>query len=319
LAKFLVTGGGGFIGSHISEILLQKGHTVRVLDNFSTGRRENLLPFQDRIELLEGDLRDPAQVQEAVKGMEYVLHQGALPSVVRSIEDPAECTAVNVGGTLNLLVACRDAGVKRVVFASSSSVYGDTEVLPKEETMFPSPLSPYAASKVTGEYYCSVFSHVYGLETVALRYFNVFGPRQNPASQYAAVVPRFITAFIEGKAPEVYGDGEQTRDFTHVENVAEANVQACFGRGVSGKVFNVACGERISLNMLLARLKEVMECKVEPRYMPPRPGDVRHSLGDISRAREDLGFRVRVDLKEGLAKTVKWFEENPSLWESVAS
>lgn len=315
MAKFLVTGGGGFIGSNLSERLVRKGHGVRILDNFSTGRRENLLSFQDRIEVIEGDLRNPGKVREAVKGVDFVLHQGALPSVVRSIENPLECTEVNVGGTLNLLWACRREGIKRVVYASSSSVYGDSEVLPKVETHLPNPLSPYAASKLAGEHYCSVFTRVYGLETVSLRYFNVFGSRQDPVSQYAAVIPRFITALIREEAPEIYGDGEQTRDFTYIDNVVEANIQACFREGVAGNVFNIACGERVSLNQLLEILRAVTGSAVEPRHSPPRPGDIRHSLADISKAQGRLGYSLKVDLREGLRRTVKWYGENPSQWE----
>ncbi|HET9014448.1 MAG TPA: SDR family oxidoreductase [Thermomicrobiaceae bacterium] len=300
----LVTGGAGFIGSHLVERLVADGRRVRVLDSFATGRRENLAPVLGEVELLEGDLRDPAAVGRAVAGVEVVFHLAALPSVPRSIRDPATTVAVNVTGTLNLLLAARDAGCRRVVFASSSSVYGDTSVLPKVETMAPRPRSPYAVSKLTGEQLCAVFTQLYGLETVALRYFNVYGPRQDPASPYAAVIPRFIRALSRGESPVVYGDGEQTRDFTYVTDVVEANLRAADAPGVSGQVLNVAGGEAIALNRVLAVLADLLGVPARSRYASPRPGDVRHSRADIGAARAALGYVPAVPFVAGLAATV---------------
>ncbi len=308
--KFLVTGGAGFIGSNIVEELLRRGETVRVLDNFSTGKRENLVPFWERIELVEGDLRDLPTVRRAVEGVDYVLHQAALPSVPRSVDDPLENDAVNVTGTLNLLIAARDARVKRVVFASSCSVYGDDPTLPKRENMLPQPKSPYAVSKLAGEYYCRTFGEVYGLETVALRYFNVFGPRQDPASDYAAVIPLFITRLLRGQAPTVHGDGLQSRDFVHVANVVQANLLAAAAPGIAGRVFNIACGERYTLLDLIGILNEILGTRITPIHDGPRPGDVRHSQADITAAREALGYRVVVDFAEGLRRTVEWCRES---------
>ncbi len=300
----LVTGGAGFIGSHIVERLVEMGEPVRILDNFSTGKRENLAGVLDRIEIVEGDLRDPEAVRRAVTGVRTVFHQAAVPSVPRSIADPETTMDVNVMGTLNLLQAARDAGCKRIVFASSSSVYGNTPVLPKTETMTPSPLSPYAVSKLTGEHLCSVFTHVFGLETVSLRYFNVFGPRQDPHSQYAAVIPKFVQALKTGDEPTIFGDGEQSRDFTYVANVVDANLRAATADGVAGRVFNVASGRAVSINTLLATIAERMGVEARPRYCPPRPGDVRDSLADIAAARECLGYQVSVPFEDGIAQTV---------------
>ncbi|HIE53210.1 MAG TPA: SDR family oxidoreductase, partial [Armatimonadetes bacterium] len=307
---YLVTGGAGFIGSHLVEELVRRGEQVRVVDNLSTGRAENLAPWREDIEFLEGDLSDPAVAQRAVEGVDYVLHQAALPSVPRSVEDPRASHEANVTGTLNLLLAARDAGVKRVVYAGSSSAYGDTPTLPKHEAMPPAPLSPYAASKLAGEYYCRVFHKVYGLETVVLRYFNIFGPRQDPTSQYAAVIPKFITALLRGDLPTIYGDGEQSRDFTYVRNVVEANLLACTAPAAVGEVINVATGTRFTINELFARLRELCGCEVEPLYAPPRPGDVRHSQADIGKAERLLGYRPVVSFREGLKLTVDWFR-NP--------
>jgi nucleoside-diphosphate-sugar epimerase len=305
--KILVTGGGGFIGSHVAERLLREGHDVRVLDNFATGRRENLLEIADDIELVEGDLQSYERVHNAVSGCEMILHQGALPSVPRSVQDPLTSNATNVTGTLNVLLAARDAGVRRVIYASSSSIYGANPELPKHERLMPQPISPYAVAKLAGEGFCRSFFEVWGLETVALRYFNVFGPRQDPMSQYAAVIPNFITALRDGRQPVVFGDGEQSRDFTYVGNVVEGNLLAMSAEGVAGNVFNVAAGDRTSLNQLLEHLKVLIGAGVEARYEDPRPGDVKHSQADVSAAERDLGFRPQVSVEEGLRLTLDWF------------
>jgi len=305
---YLVTGGAGFIGSHLVEELVKQGQRVRVIDNLSTGKKENIKPFLGEIEFIEGDIRDLELVRKAMDGVEYVLHQAAVPSVPRSVKDPLTSNSVNVEGTLNILVAARDADVKRVVYASSSSVYGDTPVLPKHEDMKQAPRSPYAVSKLGGELYCQAFYHVYGLEAVALRYFNVFGPRQDPKSQYAAVVPKFITALLHGEPPTIFGDGEQSRDFTYIENVVAANLLAAKAPGATGEVFNIACGERITINQLASILRQLIRANIEPEHTPPRPGDVRDSLADISKARELLGYEGKVDVHEGLERTVEWYK-----------
>ncbi len=307
--KALVTGGAGFIGSHLVSRLAGEGHDVRVLDNFSTGSRSNLSDLPADLDLIEGDIQSYERAHNAVQGCEFVFHQAALPSVPRSIQDPLTSTAVNVTGTLNLLLAARDSGVRRVVYASSSSIYGADRTLPKREDRALMPISPYAVAKLASEGYCRSFSEVYGLETVAIRYFNVFGPRQDPLSQYAAVIPRFITALLAGEAPIVYGDGEQSRDFTYVDNVVEANLLAAVAEGASGKAFNVACGERISLNRLLDELRSIIGTEVEPNYLEGRPGDVKHSLADISRARDQLGYEPLVKLDEGLRRTVEYLRD----------
>jgi nucleoside-diphosphate-sugar epimerase len=304
----LVTGGGGFLGSHLVERLLAEGHRVRVLDNFATGRRENLLHILDEIELIEGDIQSYERVHNAVRGCELVFHLAALPSVPRSVQDPLTSNASNVIGTLNVLLAARDEEVRRVVFASSSSIYGANRELPKREDMPAFPIAPYAVAKQAAEGYCRAFFEVYGLETVALRYFNVFGPRQDPLSQYAAVIPRFITAFLNGRPPVVYGDGEQSRDFTYIDNAVQATVLAAAATGVAGEVFNVACGERITLNQLLEELRRLTGRGIKATYEEPRPGDVPHSLADISRARERLGYAPAVDARTGLAKTLEYTE-----------
>ncbi len=334
--NYLVTGGAGFIGSNIVEELLKRGHNVRVLDNFSTGRRSNLEPFlssastfasTSTLELVEGDVRSPFTVMEAMDKVDFVLHQAALPSVPRSIKDPITTNEVCVVGTLNILKAAIACGVKRVVYASSSSVYGDSEELPKHEGMTPNPMSPYAAAKLAGEFYCKVFSRLYGLETVALRYFNVFGPRQDPTSQYAAVIPKFIAAIREGRRPVIFGDGEQSRDFTPVANVVAANLAACtvsLGGQVKAKVksgdadpaststststfllSNVACGERYTLNFLVSEICRILGKHVEPIYEEPRPGDVKHSLASVQVLKEKLGIRQGVIFSEGLAHLVE--------------
>jgi UDP-glucose 4-epimerase len=305
--KLLLTGGAGFIGSHLAKHLVELGHQVRVLDNFSTGRRSNLESLIGEVEVVEGDIQSAERAYTAVRGCDVVLHQAALPSVPRSIQDPLTSHASNVTGLLNVMLAARDAGVRRVIFASSSSVYGANRELPKREEMTPMPISPYAVAKLAGEGYCRAFGEVYGLETVAIRYFNVFGPRQDPRSQYAAVVPNFITAMLRGEGPVIYGDGEQSRDFTYVENVVQANVLAIDAAGVDGHVYNVACGERVTLNELVAELRDLLKCDATPIYREPRPGDVRHSLADISAARRDLAYEPTVLLREGLNRTVDHF------------
>ncbi len=302
--RILVTGGAGFIGSNLVERLVRLGHDVRILDNFSTGHRSNLLGFADEIDVVEGDVQSYERVHNAMRGCETVLHQAALPSVPRSIADPLTSHATNTTGTLNVLLAARDADVRRLVFASSSSVYGTAEGLRKAETMPTVPISPYGTAKLAAESYCRSFHEVYGLETVALRYFNVFGPRQDPASEYAAVIPKFIAAFSEGRAPVIYGDGEQSRDFTYVDNIVDANLAALDATGVAGRVYNAACGERITLNDLSAELRAQMEVDIEPEHGPARPGEVRHSLADIERARTELGYEPQIGFSEGLRRTI---------------
>lgn len=307
LAKYLVTGGAGFIGSNIVAHLVAQGEPVRVLDNFSTGRRVNLEPFLGAIELIEGELGNQETVSKAVKGVDYVLHQAALPSVPRSLENPRASHEANITGTLNLLLAARNEGVKRVVYASSSSVYGDSQVLPVKETFTTGPLSPYAVTKLAGEAYMRAFYHSYGLETVALRYFNVFGPRQDPASQYAAVVPRFIKALLNGGRPTIYGDGRQSRDFTYVDNVVLANLAAARKPKVGGEIFNVACGGTHSVLKLWETLAAIAGKKIEPQFEPPRPGEIRHSWAEIAKARAALDYEVKISFEEGLERTYRWF------------
>jgi len=310
MATYLVTGGAGFIGSHIAERLVERGDSVVVLDNLSTGKVENLAGCRDRITFIEGDLRDLDTVKGACRGVDYVLHQGALASVPRSIADPIASNEVNLNGTLNVLAAAREARVRRVVYAASSSVYGDTPTLPKQEDMPADPLSPYAVSKYAGELYCQAFVRLYGIETVVLRYFNVFGPRQDPTSQYAAVIPLFISALQRGEAPRVFGDGEQSRDFTYVANVVEANLLACQAPDASGRVINIACGERITINDLIRALQQLLKVDTDPVYDQPRPGDVKHSVADITRARELLGYETVVAFEEGLRRTAEWFAKD---------
>ena len=307
---YLVTGGAGFIGSHIAEALVKRGDRVRVLDNLITGRRENLSPIADEIEFIEGDIRDYATTLRAVQGARVIFHQAAVPSVPRSVAEPALNHDINVNGTFNVLMAAREAGARRVVYAASSSAYGETETLPKREDMPPSPLSPYAAAKLFGEYYCQVFTQVYGLETVSLRYFNVFGPRQDPSSPYSGVISKFITALLKGALPMIYGDGEQSRDFTYIANVVDANLRAAESNEAIGQVMNLGIGERITLNRLLAELQKVIGANLPARYEETRAGDVRHSLADISRAQELIGYRPLVGLAEGLKRTVAWYRDN---------
>jgi nucleoside-diphosphate-sugar epimerase len=301
--KVLVTGGGGFIGSHLVDRLLRDGNEVRVLDNFATGHRENLLGIDGEIELVEGDIQSYERVHNAVRGCELVFHLAALPSVPRSIQDPLTSTASNVTGTLNVLLAARDENVRRVVFASSSSVYGPQREFPQREEAAARPISPYGVSKLAAEGYCRAFTRVYGLETVAVRYFNVFGPRQDPLSQYAAVIPRFITAVLRGEPPVVFGDGEQSRDFTYIDNTVDGTVLAGSAEGAEGETFNVACGEATTLNELVRHIGELSGKPVEATYAERQPGDLDRSLADISRAREVLAYEPAVDVRAGLEKT----------------
>lgn len=305
--KYLITGGAGFIGSNIAHELVNRGEQVRVIDNFSTGFRTNLTEIQDSIELVDGDIRDFWTVRDAVEGIDYIFHQAALPSVPRSISNPLTSNSVNVDGTLNLLEASRQANVRRIVMASSSSVYGDTPVLPKHEEMKRNPLSPYAITKMTNEEYCRVYFELYGLETVCLRYFNIFGPRQDPNSQYSAVIPKFISALHSGKAPVVYGDGEQSRDFTFIANTVSANLLAATAEAAPGNVYNIACGGQFTLNALLDNLREILDVDTKATYDPVRKGDIMHSFADISKAENDLKYKPTVSFKEGLEKTVEWF------------
>ena len=308
----LVTGGAGFIGSHLVRALIGVGRAVRVIDDFSTGKRENLAEVSEQIELVEGDIRDRLTVEAAMRGIEVVLHQAALPSVPRSIKDPIASNEVNVTGTLNVLVAAKQTGVRRVVYASSSSAYGANPTLPKHEDLPAQPLSPYAVSKLTAEQYCRVFHRIYGLETVALRYFNVFGPRQDPGSQYSAVIPKFIAWLERGEPPRIEGDGEQTRDFTYVDNVVRANLLAAEAPSVGGEVFNVACNGRVSINELAAKLSEMVspDAPIEPIHGEARPGDVKHSLASIDKAKRLLGYAPVVSFDEGLKRTVEWFQRS---------
>ena len=303
----LVTGGGGFIGSNLARALLARGDEVRILDNFSSGRRGNLESLD--VDLVEGDLRSYERVARAVHGVEVVFHQGALPSVPRSIQDPLTSSAVNIEGTLNVLLAARDAGVRRVVFASSSSVYGNAPGMPREETQAVAPLAPYAVSKLAAEQYCMVANRVFGVETVALRYFNVFGEYQDPLSGYAAVIPKFIRIMLDGERPTIFGDGETSRDFTHVENVVAANLAAAGAPAAAGRVMNVAIGNSHTLNELMETLRRLLDSDVEADYAPPRPGDVTESLADVSLARELIGYEPSVAFEEGLERTIAWIVE----------
>lgn len=307
---YLVTGGAGFIGSHIAEALVKRGEQVRVLDNLMTGNRENLAHLAGKLEFIEADIRDVAVTRQAMEGVNIVYHEAAIPSVPRSVAEPQLNHDANVNGTFNVLMTARDAGVSRVIFAASSSAYGDTEVLPKTETMLPNPLSPYAAAKLVGELYCQTFTRVYGLETVALRYFNVFGPRQDPTSPYSGVISKFVTALLNNEAPTIFGDGEQSRDFTYVANVVDANLRAAEAPDAVGQVMNLGIGQRITLNQLFEELQKIIGTNLKPNYHETRAGDVRHSLADISRAEALLGYRPLVGLAEGLKHTVDWYREN---------
>jgi len=312
MAKYLVTGGAGFIGSNLARFILQQGHDVVVLDNFATGKRENLDEIADRIELIEADIRDRSAVDKAVAGCAAVFHEAALGSVPRSVADPLTSHDVNVNGTVNLLEAARAAGVRRVVFAASSSAYGDQKESPKHEAMVPLPISPYAASKVACEAYMRAYAAVYGLETLSLRYFNVFGPRQDPQGAYAAVIPAFISRILRGQKPVVFGDGEQSRDFCYIDNVCQANWLAANApaKVCNGAALNIACNRRTRLNEILDLLRELLDSDIQAEYADPRPGDVKHSLADVTLARETLGYEPKVYFEEGLRKAIDWYKEN---------
>ena len=307
MARFLITGGAGFIGSNLAHALVARGDSVRILDDYSTGRPQNLDGIEDRVEIVRGDLCDPETVSRAVHGVEIVLHQAALNSIPRSIKEPGPTNAVNVTGTLHLLEASRTAGVRRLVYASSSSVYGETPDLPKTEDLPLRPKAPYGVSKLAAELYCRVFAQVYGLQTVSLRYFNVFGPRQHPDSEYAAVIPRFLRRMLAGKRPVIYGDGEQSRDFTVVDNVVEANLLAAESSGGVGEALNIACGQASTLNQVVAWINDSLGARLEPIYEPPRPADIRHSYASIRKAEAVLGYRPGHSVREGLQRTIEWF------------
>jgi len=311
MSLYLVTGGAGFIGSHIVRTLLARGQRVRVLDDLSSGKRENLADIEPDIELVVGDICELPTTRQCMAGVDAVFHLAARASVPRSVEYPLPANEVNVTGTLNLLLAARDAGVRRFIYSASSSAYGDTPTLPKREDMLPQPLSPYAISKLAGEHYCRAFSHCYGLQTVSLRYFNVFGPRQDPLSQYSAVIPAFVSRMVRGERPIVFGDGEQSRDFCYIDNVVNANLLALEAPQVRGEVANIACGERVTLNEITRLINRHLGTRIEPQYEPPRVGDVRHSLADISAARELLGYAPRVMFADGLTRTLKWYARGP--------
>lgn len=309
--KVLVTGGAGFIGSNLAEELIKKGAKVSILDNLVTGFRENLDEIEGSFEFIEGDLNDENKLNSALEGIDTVFHQAALPSVPRSVENPSETHNACVNGTFNLLLKSKEKKVRRLIYAASSSAYGDQETLPKVETMIPKPLSPYAAAKLMGEYYCQVFSRVYGLETICLRYFNVFGPRQNPSSMYSGVISRFIDSLMSGKAPSIYGDGEQTRDFTFIANVVDANIKAAQTNSGIGDIINVANGERVSLNKLLEVLKKITDNpNVQADYQTERKGDVKHSQADNTRAKNWLNYRKIYGLEEGLQQTIDWWKKS---------
>jgi nucleoside-diphosphate-sugar epimerase len=309
MARYLVTGGAGFIGSNLADALVKRGEQVVVLDNLATGYEKNIAHLRNDLTFIKGDVRDAGTVREALAGVDYVLHEAALASVPRSIEDPVLVSDVNVRGTLVMLDEARRAGVKRFVYAASSSAYGDTETLPKVESMAPKPLSPYAASKLMGEYYCAVYAHVYGMSTLSLRYFNIFGPRQDPKSQYAAVIPIFISNLMEGTPPSIFGDGEQSRDFTYIENVVEANILASRCERARGETVNIACGAHYTLNDLFQQIQSDIGSSIAPRYAEPRAGDVKHSHADISAAEKLIGYTVRVPFAEGLQRTIAWYRE----------
>jgi nucleoside-diphosphate-sugar epimerase len=317
MAHYLVTGGAGFIGSHLAEELVRRGEQVRVVDSLITGKRQNVAHVPS-VEFVEGDLADPEVARRAVQGVDYVLHQAAIPSVPRSVQDPITSNRANIDASLNVLVAARDAGVKRLVYAGSSSAYGNTPTLPKVETMPTAPLSPYALQKLVAEQYCQMFTQLYGLETVTIRYFNVFGPRQDPSSPYSGVISLFISALCDGRRPTIYGDGEHTRDFTYVANVVDGVLRACTAQEASGEVINVATGGRISLNHLFRTVRELVGGDVEPVYDAPRAGDVKDSQADISKAGRLLGYRPIVPFEEGLRQTVAWYRASSQMTATVA-
>lgn len=310
MANYLVTGGAGFIGSHLAEALVERGDKVRVLDDLSTGKIENLAGFLPRLEFVEGDIRDLDTCRRAAEGVDHVLHQAALPSVPRSVAEPLLTNAINVTGTLNMMLAARDAGVTSFVQASSSSVYGDDQAPRKVEGQEGKPLSPYAISKLVDEKYGQVFYDLFGFPVISLRYFNVFGPRQDPFSQYAAVVPLFIMLVLRGESPTIFGDGEQSRDFTYIDNVVEGNLRAAAaGRG-GGEAFNIACGDKLTVNALFSAVRSILGATIDPVYAEPRPGDIKHSSADFSKARRVLGFEPRVSFLEGLRRTIDWYKAN---------
>jgi UDP-glucose 4-epimerase len=308
--KFLVTGGAGFIGSNICRKLVSQDCFVRVVDNLITGKKSNLADIFDRIEFVEADMGDETVARSAMKNVDVVLHQGALPSVPRSVDDPAATHKHCVDATFTLLLAARDAGIKRFVYASSSSTYGDTPTLPKVETIPPSPLSPYAVGKLVGEYYCSVFYQVYGLDTISLRYFNIFGPYQDPTSEYAAAIPAFVKAMLNDKSPTIYGDGQQSRDFTYIDNVVEANLLAAKAKQTKGDVVNIACGSAITVNAIIDAINGLLGKNIKPTYTDPRPGDVKHSLADITLAKKLIGYEPIVPFQQGLDKAISWYRDN---------
>jgi UDP-glucose 4-epimerase len=310
MANYLVTGGAGFIGSNIARTLVSKGENVRVLDNLLTGKISNLSDIKDKIDFIEADMGDPEVAAKAMQDIDIVLHEGALPSVPKSVDNPAATHRHCVDATFTLLMAARDAGIKRFVYAASSSAYGDTPTLPKVESMPTNPLSPYAVAKLVGEYYCSVFSKVFGLETIALRYFNVFGPYQDPKSQYAAAIPAFVTSILNGVSPTIYGDGEQTRDFTFIDNVVHANLLAATAPKVEGQVVNIACGEHITVNKIIEMINDYLGKDVKCSYVPTRAGDIKHSFADISKAKKAIGYEPKVLFKQGLATAIEWYREN---------
>ena len=310
MATYVVTGGAGFIGSHIAEELVRLKHTVRIVDNFYSGKEENIAGFRDGVEVFRQDIAEAGKLHDIFRGADYVIHQAAIPSVPRSIADPVSSHRANVDGTLNVLVAARDTGVKRVVYASSSSVYGESPTLPKREDMPPAPISPYGAQKLFAETYCRVFTRVYGLETVSLRYFNVFGPRQDATSQYSGVFAKFIPAILQDRVPTINGDGLHSRDFTYVANVVAANLLACTAPGIGGEVFNVACGGRITLNTLLEQINRITGKNIAANHTEARQGDIRDSQADIAKAGNLMGYRPGISFEDGLKKTVEWYSQN---------